>query len=277
MALLEVRDLRVQFPTDDGIVRAVRGSTSRSTRARRSASSASPAPARASPRWPSWACSRRRRITGEALFEGRDLLKLHDDELRAVRGARDRHDLPGPAVQPAPAVQVGWQIVEMIRAHEQVAKPEARDARIELLGLVGIPQPDRRVDDYPHQFSGGMRQRAMIAMALALDPALLIADEPTTALDVTVQAQILDLLERLQREFGTAHHHDHPRPRRDRRHGRRRAGHVRRRGRWRWPTGATRSTARTTRTRGACSQSHPRSRPARGDARSRRYRASRRA
>jgi oligopeptide/dipeptide ABC transporter ATP-binding protein len=99
---------------------------------------------------------------------------------------------------------VGWQIMEMIRAHERVSKKQARQRAVELLGLVGIPMPDKRVHDYPHQFSGGMRQRAMIAMALALNPKLLIADEPTTALDVTVQAQIMTLIKRLQHEFGTA-------------------------------------------------------------------------
>jgi oligopeptide/dipeptide ABC transporter ATP-binding protein len=99
---------------------------------------------------------------------------------------------------------VGWQIMEMIRAHERVSKKQARQRTVELLGLVGIPMPDKRVHDYPHQFSGGMRQRAMIAMALALNPKLLIADEPTTALDVTVQAQIMTLIKRLQHEFGTA-------------------------------------------------------------------------
>src|SRR5262249_48588136 len=104
-----------------------------------------------------------------------------------------------------PFYRVGWQIIEMIRLHDKaISKAAARKRAIELLELVGIPQPDRRVDDYPHQFSGGMRQRAMIAMAMALSPALLIADEPTTALDVTVQAQVLQMISRLQEEFGTA-------------------------------------------------------------------------
>jgi oligopeptide/dipeptide ABC transporter ATP-binding protein len=103
-----------------------------------------------------------------------------------------------------PFYKVGWQIMEMIRAHKSVTKAEARARAIELLGLVGIPQPARRIDAYPHEFSGGMRQRAMIALALALNPKLLMADEPTTALDVTVQAQIIELLKRLQNEFGTA-------------------------------------------------------------------------
>ena len=103
-----------------------------------------------------------------------------------------------------PLYRVGAQLIEAVRAHRDVSKAQARERAIELLGLVGIPDPARRVDEYPHEFSGGMRQRAMIAMALANEPKLLIADEPTTALDVTVQAQILALMERLQRELGMA-------------------------------------------------------------------------
>jgi peptide/nickel transport system ATP-binding protein len=144
-------------------------------------------------------------VWGSAMFEGANLLELSDDELRKVRGARISVIFQDPLTSLHPLYKIGWQISEMIRAHDRsVSKKEAAIRTVDLLRRVGIPKPDTRVNDYPHQFSGGMRQRAMIAMALALEPKLIIADEPTTALDATVQAQILDLLLRLQQDLGTA-------------------------------------------------------------------------
>ena len=143
-------------------------------------------------------------VTGRSSFDGDDLLTMSAAKLRAVRGAEIAMIFQDPLSCLHPLYRVGWQIAEQIRAHEKVSKRAARKRAVELLRLVGIPQPDRRVDDYPHQFSGGMRQRAMIAMAMSLSPKLLIADEPTTALDVTVQAQVLEVMRRLQEEFGTA-------------------------------------------------------------------------
>jgi peptide/nickel transport system ATP-binding protein len=142
------------------------------------------------------------RVSGSARFNGTDLLKMNKKERRRILGKDIAFVFQDPQSSLHPLYRVGWQISEVLRAHSPISRPQARTRSIELLDLVGIPSPERRVDDYPHQFSGGMRQRAMIAMAIALDPALLIADEPTTALDVTVQAQILDLLARLQRELG---------------------------------------------------------------------------
>jgi oligopeptide/dipeptide ABC transporter ATP-binding protein len=143
-------------------------------------------------------------ISGEAYFNGRNLLGMSSEQLRHVRGAEIALIFQDPLSSLHPLYRVGWQIVEAIQAHERIGKQEARQRAIELLRRVGIPQPESRVDEYPHQFSGGMRQRAMIAMALALNPKLLVADEPTTALDVTVQAQIVELMKELQAEFGTA-------------------------------------------------------------------------
>lgn len=143
-------------------------------------------------------------VGGEIWLDGINLLTLNDNEMRLRRGKDVAMIFQDPLSALHPYYRVGDQIAEAYRAHNQVSKRAARTRTIEMLARVGIPQPDRRVDDYPHQFSGGMRQRVMIAMALINDPTLLIADEPTTALDVTVQAQILDLLQDLQREFDTA-------------------------------------------------------------------------
>jgi peptide/nickel transport system ATP-binding protein len=143
-------------------------------------------------------------VEGQALFQGRDLVAMPDRELRALRGKDIAMVFQDPMTSLTPVYTVGWHIAEQIRAHEPVSKAEARTRAARLLDEVGIPDPERRLDDHPHQFSGGMRQRVVIAMALANNPKLLIADEPTTALDVTTQAQILDLLQRLQTDHGSA-------------------------------------------------------------------------
>jgi peptide/nickel transport system ATP-binding protein len=143
-------------------------------------------------------------IKGEVIHRGRNLLELPPGEMRAVRGGEIAMIFQDPMTALTPVYTVGWQIAEQLRAHEDLTKKQARIRTIELLREVGISNPDRRIDDYPHQFSGGMRQRVMIAMALSCNPSLLIADEPTTALDVTIQAQILELMKRLQRDYGSS-------------------------------------------------------------------------
>jgi peptide/nickel transport system ATP-binding protein/oligopeptide transport system ATP-binding protein len=144
------------------------------------------------------------RFEGEVLYKGTDLLKVSDTEMQNYRGNELGMIFQDPMTSLNPVYRIGEQIVEAIQAHESVDKRTARARTIELLRQVGIPNPEVRVDDFPHQFSGGMRQRAMIAIAIACRPSVLIADEPTTALDVTIQAQILELLLALQRETGTA-------------------------------------------------------------------------
>ncbi len=204
MALLEVKGLRVQFHTDDGIVKAVDGVDFTLDRGETLGIVGESGSGKSVTCLSILGLARGGRVSGEALFEGRDLLKMHPDAMRDIRGKKIAMIFQDPLSSLHPYYKVGAQIVEAIRAHEHVPKRQAHARAVDLLRLVGIPRPEHRVDDYPHQFSGGMRQRAMIAMALALDPAVLIADEPTTALDVTVQAQILDLIERLQKEFDTA-------------------------------------------------------------------------
>ena len=144
-------------------------------------------------------------VTAERIaFEGVDMLRMGKQELRRLRGNRIGFVMQDPLAALSPVFSVGDQIVETIRCHERVARREARTRAVELLASVGIPHPDARVHDYPHELSGGMRQRVAIAIALACNPSLLIADEPTTALDVTIQAQVLDLLLKLSEERGMA-------------------------------------------------------------------------
>jgi oligopeptide/dipeptide ABC transporter ATP-binding protein len=138
------------------------------------------------------------------LYKGQNLMTLDQDQMRHVRGSEIAMIFQDPMTSLNPVYEVGWQISEQIRTHEQISKRAARKRAVDLLAAVGIPQAQDRVDDYPHQFSGGMRQRVMIAMALSCNPDLLIADEPTTALDVTIQAQILNLIKKLKDDFGSA-------------------------------------------------------------------------
>ncbi|MCS7294854.1 MAG: ABC transporter ATP-binding protein, partial [Chloroflexota bacterium] len=141
---------------------------------------------------------------GQILFEGRDILKLDEDELRRIRGGKIAMVFQEPMTSLNPVLTIGRQMTEAIELHLGLKGKAARDRAAELLEMVGIPEARARLDDYPHQFSGGMRQRVMIAMAMSCNPKLLLADEPTTALDVTIQAQILEIMARLTREFGTA-------------------------------------------------------------------------
>ena len=205
MTLLEVKDLNVSFQTADGVVRAVRGVSFDVEPGRTLGIVGESGSGKTVLTQTLLGLTPGAQVWGSAMFEGANLLELSDDELRKVRGARISVIFQDPLTSLHPLYKIGWQISEMIRAHDRsVSKREAATRTVDLLRRVGIPKPDTRVNDYPHQFSGGMRQRAMIAMALALEPKLIIADEPTTALDATVQAQILDLLLRLQQDSGTA-------------------------------------------------------------------------
>jgi peptide/nickel transport system ATP-binding protein len=206
VALLEVRDLAVQFSTEDGIVRAVDGVSFSIDPHRSLGIVGESGSGKSVSNLTVLGLTRASNATfsGEVLFEGRDLLKMSEHELRKIRGEEIAMIFQDPLSSLHPFYRVGNQLIEAVRTHHAVSKSAARERAIEMLQLVGIPEPRSRVDAYPHEFSGGMRQRAMIAMALINQPKLLIADEPTTALDVTVQAQILELIERLQAETGTA-------------------------------------------------------------------------
>jgi peptide/nickel transport system ATP-binding protein len=204
--LLRVEDLRVEFPSEDGVVHAVDGITYQVFPGKTLGIVGESGSGKTVSSLTTLGLTRLQgaTVTGRILFEGRDLVKLPDSELRTIRGNEIAMIFQDPLSALHPLYSVGKQLTEAMQAHRDISKGQARERAVELLGLVGIPDPKRRVDAYPHEYSGGMRQRAMIAMALANEPKLLIADEPTTALDVTVQAQILALMERLQRELGMA-------------------------------------------------------------------------
>jgi peptide/nickel transport system ATP-binding protein len=211
MAMLEVRDLRVQFRTDDGLVKAVDGLSFDVERGRTlgivgESGSGKSVTSLAIMGLHRTSTNKRggTKVSGTIRLDGEDLVSSSPGRVRTLRGSKMAMIFQDPLTALHPFYTVGAQISEAYRVHNRVSKEVARKRAIDLLRRVGIPQPTVRVDDYPHQFSGGMRQRAMIAMALSCDPELLIADEPTTALDVTVQAQILDLIMDLQSEFGSA-------------------------------------------------------------------------
>ncbi len=205
MTLLEVTDLTVSFATADGVVQAVRGVSFDVEPGRTLGIVGESGSGKTVLTQTLLGLTPGAEVTGSAMFGGADLLALSEKQMRNIRGARIAVIFQDPLTSLHPLYRVGWQIAEMIRAHDRsVSKKQAMERAVDLLRRVGIPRPEQRVHDYPHQFSGGMRQRAMIAMALSLSPRLIIADEPTTALDATVQAQIIDLLLRLQHESGTA-------------------------------------------------------------------------
>ncbi|HUA11469.1 MAG TPA: ABC transporter ATP-binding protein [Solirubrobacteraceae bacterium] len=204
--LLRVEDLVVDFPTEDGVVHAVDRISYEVNPGRTLGIVGESGSGKTVASLTTLGLTRRQgaRISGRIFFKGEDLVTLPEDRLRKIRGDELAMVFQDPLSALHPLYKVGVQLTEAVRAHRDVTKQQARDRAIEMLGHVGIPDPARRIDDFPHEFSGGMRQRAMIAMALINEPKVLIADEPTTALDVTVQAQILALMERLQRELDMA-------------------------------------------------------------------------
>ncbi len=206
MNLLEIKNLRTYFYTEDGIVRAIEGIDLHIVKGEtlglvgesgcgKTVTALSILRLIQSPPG--------KIVEGEILFEGRDLLKLSDEEIRDIRGNEISMIFQDPQSALNPVYTVDNQLREVIEIHQHLAKKQAREKAIEMLNLVGIPDAEGRVDDFPHQFSGGMKQRVMIAMALSCHPKMLIADEPTTNLDVTVEAQVLDLINKLKKDLGT--------------------------------------------------------------------------
>jgi peptide/nickel transport system ATP-binding protein len=206
MPLLEVSDLRTQFRTDDGVVRAVDGVTFEVERGKTLGIVGESGSGKSVTCLTIMGLNDPQSATSEGIarFDGIDLLAASPDKLRELRGTRISMIFQDPMTSLNPVKKIGWQLQEAVLVHFDVTRAEARSRAIEALKAVRIPRADQRVDDYPHQFSGGMRQRVMIAMALINNPDLVIADEPTTALDVTTQAQILELMNQLQNEFGMA-------------------------------------------------------------------------
>ena len=204
--LIEVEDLKVQFATEDGLVKAVDGVSFELSRGQVVGIVGESGSGKSVTAMTLLGLTRDRntRFEGAVRYKGRNVLEMNEEELQEVRGNEMSMIFQDPMTSLNPVYTVGAQICEAIQIHERADKRTARRRAIELLQQVGIPNPDSRVDNYPHEFSGGMRQRAMIAMALACNPDVLIADEPTTALDVTIQAQIIELIDRLKDEFNSA-------------------------------------------------------------------------
>ena len=206
MALLDVKDLKTYFRTDDGIVKAVDGVSFSVEKGKTLGIVGESGCGKSVTCLTIMGLNNRRNTisSGEALWKGENLIGMHPRRLRDIRGNDIAMIFQDPMTSLNPVHTIGHQLIEAILLHQDVTKAAARARSLELLKAVGIPRAEQRIDDYPHQFSGGMRQRVMIAMALVNNPDLLIADEPTTALDVTTQAQILNLMKRLQDEFGSA-------------------------------------------------------------------------